>query len=173
MKDKLIKFYNNDKVREIIPYIIIVLVVVLIRTFVATPVKVNGTSMYPTLNHKDTMILNKMDIKVNEIERFDIVVIETDESYLIKRVIGLPGETIEYKNGKLFINDKKVKDPYYKKNNTGDFESVKIPKNSYFVMGDNRSNSIDSRILGTINKNDITGTTKLIIFPFKNMGIAK
>lgn len=173
MKDKLIKFYNNDKVREIIPYIIIVLVVVLIRTFIATPVKVNGTSMYPTLNHKDTMILNKIDIKLNKLKRFDIVVIETGNSYLIKRVIGLPGETIEYKKGKLYINGKKTKDPYYKKNNTDDFKSVRIPKNNYFVMGDNRNNSIDSRIIGTINKKDITGSTKLIIFPFKNMGLAK
>lgn len=173
IKNSINKFINNEKVREIFPYILIIFIVVMIRTFIATPVKVNGTSMYPTLNHKDTMILNKIHVKLSEIERFDIVVIETGDSYLIKRVIGLPGETIEYKNGKLYINGKKTKDPYYKKENTDDFESVKIPKNSYFVMGDNRSNSIDSRIIGTINKNDITGTTKLIIFPFKNMGIAK
>lgn len=162
-----------EKAKEIIPYILIILAVILIRTFIATPIKVNGTSMNDTLNHKDTMILNKIDVKINKLERFDIVVIETVDSYIIKRIIGLPGETIKYQNGKLYINGKKINDPYYKDNNTSDFESVKIPKNHYYVLGDNRSNSVDSRIIGSVNIKDIKGTTKLIIFPFKNMGIAK
>jgi len=162
-----------EKIKEYASYIIIIIVVVLIRTFIATPIKVNGTSMYDTLNHKDTMILNKIDVKINKLERFDIVVIETGNSYIIKRVIGLPGETIKYQNGTLFINGKKLKDPYYKNNNTSDFESVKIPKNHYYVLGDNRSDSIDSRIIGPVSLDNIKGTTKLIIFPFKNMGIVK
>jgi len=161
-----------EKVREFIPYILIIIIVILIRTFIATPIKVNGTSMTDTLNHKDTMILNKIDVKINKLERFDIVVIETGNTYIIKRIIGLPGETIKYQNGKLYINGKKINDPYYKNNNTSDFESVKIPKNHYYVLGDNRNDSIDSRIIGPVNIKDIKGTTKLIIFPFKNMGIA-
>ena len=166
---------NNIKnnLKELIPYIVIIIVVVLIRTFIATPIKVNGTSMKDTLNHKDTMILNKIDVKLNDLERFDIVVIETGDTYLIKRIIGLPGETISYKAGKLYINGKNIDDPYYKNENTSDFESVKIPKNNYFVMGDNRSDSIDSRIIGVIDKKNITGTTKVVIFPFKNIGIVK
>ena len=169
MNDKNLK----EKIKSILPYIIIIIVVVLIRTFIATPIKVNGTSMNDTLSHKDTMILNKIDLKLNKLERFDIVVIETGDTYLIKRIIGLPGETIEYKKGKLYINGKKIKDPYYKDENTNDFDVVKIPKNHYFVMGDNRSDSIDSRIIGVINKNNIKGTTKLVIFPLKNIGIVK
>jgi len=160
-----------EKMKELIPYILIVLIVVLIRTFIATPIKVNGTSMYDTLNHKDTMILNKIDVKINKLERFDIVVIETGDTYIIKRVIGLPGETIKYQNGKLYINGKSVKDPYYKNDNTSDFESVKIPKNHYYVLGDNRTDSIDSRIIGPVSLESIKGTTKLIIFPFRNFGI--
>lgn len=167
-KDKII-----SSLKELLPYIIIIIVVVLIRTYIATPIKVNGTSMNDTLNHKDTMILNKIGLKLNELKRFDIVVIETGDTYLIKRIIGLPGEKIEYKEGILYINGKKVKDPYYKDNNTNDFDIVNIPKNNYFVMGDNRNNSIDSRIIGVINKKDIIGTTKLVIFPFRNIGIAK
>ena len=162
----------KDSLRELIPYALVIIVVVLIRTFIATPIKVNGTSMMTTLEHKDTMILNKIGMKFNDIKRFQIVVIKTEDSYLIKRVIGLPGETVEYKDEKLYINGKEIKDPYYK-DNTLDFDKVKIPKGHYFVMGDNRSNSIDSRILGTINKKDIMGTTKLVIFPFSNFGIAK
>lgn len=161
-----------ENIKGLLPYVIIVLIVILIRTFIATPIKVNGTSMNDTLSHGDTMILNKIDVKINELERFDIVVIETGDTYLIKRIIGLPGETIEYKEGKLYINGKSIKDPYYKNENTKDFENIKIPKNHYFVMGDNRSDSIDSRIIGTINKENILGTTKLILFPFKNTGIA-
>ena len=138
-----------------------------------TPVKVNGTSMNDTLNHGDTMILNKIDVKVNQLKRFDIVVIETGDTYLIKRVIGLPNETIKYEDGKLYINGKKINDPYYKNGNTKDFDNVKIPEDNYFVMGDNRNDSIDSRIIGVIDKEDIIGTTKLVIFPFKNIGIVK
>jgi len=159
--------------RELLPYVIIIISVVLIRTFIVTPVRVNGTSMNDTLEHGDTMLLNKITLKLNELKRFQIVVIKTDESYLIKRIIGLPGETIEYKDGKLFINDKEMKDPYYKNNNTDDFEKVKISKNNYFVMGDNRGDSMDSRIIGSIDKKDIMGTTKVIIFPISNIGVAR
>ena len=174
--DKEIKDINKkhtikDTFRELIPYVVVILVVVLIRTFLVTPIKVNGTSMNDTLQHGDTMILNKIGMKINGIKRFDIVVIETADSYLIKRVIGMPGESIEYKDGKLYINDKEYKDPYYK-DNTLDFEKTKIPKGYYFVMGDNRGDSIDSRIIGPVKKEDILGTTKLIIFPISDMGIA-
>lgn len=162
----------KDSLRELIPYAVIILTVVLIRTFLITPIKVNGTSMKDTLEHGDTMILNKISMKINGIKRFQIVVIETEKSYLIKRVIGMPGETIEYKDGKLYINDKEINDPYYK-NNTLDFDKVKVPEGYYFVMGDNRGDSMDSRIIGPINGENILGTTKLIIFPISDIGIAK
>ena len=162
----------KDSLKELIPYAVVIIVVVLIRTFLVTPIKVNGTSMIDTLQHGDTMILNKIGMKIRDIKRFEIVVIETDDSYLIKRVIGLPGETIEYKEGILYINDKEYKDPYYK-DNTLDFEKVEIPKGYYFVMGDNRGDSIDSRIIGPVKKDDILGTTKLIIFPISDIGLAK
>ena len=161
----------NNTLKELIPYLIIVVVVVLVRTFLFTPIRVNGDSMYDTLNDGDTMILNKIGMKLNDIERFQIVVIKTHDTYLIKRIIGLPGETIEYKDGKLYINNKIMKDPYFKDNNTNDFEKVKIPKNHYYVMGDNRSVSIDSRLIGTVDINDIMGTTKLVLFPFSDFGI--
>lgn len=161
----------KDSLKELIPYVIVILIVVLIRSFIVTPIKVNGTSMMNTLEHGDTMLLNKIGMNFNDIKRFQIVVIQTSNSYLIKRVIGLPGETLEYKDGQLYINDKVINDPYYK-NNTLDIEKNKIPKDHYYVMGDNRANSIDSRIIGTINKKDILGTTKVIIFPISNIGIA-
>lgn len=173
IKDINKKHTIKDSLKELIPYVIVILAVVLIRTFLVTPIKVNGTSMVDTLQHGDTMILNKISMKFRDIKRFEIVVIKTSDSYLIKRVIGLPGETIEYKDGILYIDDKKVKDPYYKENNTIDFEKVTIPKDHYFVMGDNRGDSIDSRIIGCVEKEDILGTTKVIIFPLSDIGIAK
>ena len=116
---------------------------------------------------KEPMLyLNKINL-----ERFDIVVIETGDNYLIKRIIGLPGETIQYKEGKLYINGKKINDPYYKDENTDDFEKVTIPENYYYVMGDNRSVSIDSRLIGVVSREDILGTTNLILFPFSDIGI--
>jgi len=172
-KEKEVKKHNfKDNLKELVPYLVIIIVVVLIRTFLVTPIKVNGTSMMTTLSHGDTMILNKIGMKISDIKRFQIVVIKTSDSYLIKRIIGLPGETIEYKEGKLYIDGEEMSDPYYK-NNTLDFDKVDIPKDHYFVMGDNRSDSIDSRIIGNINKKDILGTTKLIIFPISNIGVAK
>lgn len=91
-------------IKEFIPYLVIILIVVLIRCFVVTPVRVSGTSMYPTLKNNDIVLLKKFD---KNIERFDIVVFNYNNSKLIKRVIGLPGETVKYVNGILYINNKK------------------------------------------------------------------
>lgn len=154
--------------KEIIPYVIVVIVVVLIRTFLITPIRVNGSSMYPTLKDKEIMILNKIGKTVNGIDRFDIVVLKEDD-YLIKRVIALPGEKISCQNGNIYINGKKLKDKYGS-GLTSDFDPIEVPKDSYFVMGDNRENSKDSRYIGPINKKEIKGKTSFILFPFKNFG---
>jgi len=156
--------------KELIPYVIIILVVVLIRTFIATPIRVDGSSMNPTLKHGNIMILNKLA----KVDRFDIVVISSSKTHdtLIKRVIGLPGETIEVRDGKIYINDKKISDKYGS-GVTKDFGKTKIPKNEYFVMGDNREISLDSRVFGTFNKKEIKGTTRFILFPFKSFGFVK
>lgn len=159
----------NKFLKEIVPYLIIIIVVILIKTYIFTPVIVNGDSMLNTLHDKDIMILNKIDVRVNGIDRFDIVVIKTGKTKIIKRVIGLPGETVEYKDNKLYINGKKVKDKYGS-DTTYDFDLVKVPDNSYFVLGDNRTDSVDSRLLGPISKNDILGHATFTVFPFNRFG---
>lgn len=159
----------NKWIKEILPYIIIIVVVLLIKAYIFTPVIVNGPSMMDTLHNKDVMILDKIGMRLNGIDRFDIVVIETDHAKIIKRVIGLPGETIEYKDNELYIDGKKIEDPYGKEV-TYDFEEVVISEDSYYVLGDNRTDSVDSRMLGTISKKDILGHATFIIYPFHRFG---
>lgn len=161
------------KIKEIIKeygvFIVVIILIIGIRLFVCSPINVNGSSMSNTLKDGDIMILNKIGMKVNGLKRFDIVVVRTKDNYLIKRIIGLPGETIEYKNEKLYINGKKMEDKY-NLNNTEDFEEVKIGKDEYFVMGDNRNVSRDSRLIGPVEKKDILGKTNFVLFPLKKFG---
>jgi len=163
---------NKDILLDNLPYIIIILIILIIRAFIATPIRVNGDSMDPTLQDGETMILNKLGMKTAGIKRWDIIVIKTDDSYLIKRVIGLPGESIKYENGKLYIAGKEIKDNY-SLTKTEDFEETIVGKNEYFVMGDNRFISKDSRKIGTIDKSEILGKTNIIVFPFNRFGLVK
>lgn len=156
-------------VKEVLPYIIILIVVMIVKAYIFTPVMVNGSSMDDTLKNKDIMILDKIGMKLNGIKRFDIVVIKTDKNKLIKRVIGLPGETIEYKDNKLYINDKEVKDNFGS-TKTSDISKREIPDNMYFVLGDNRMDSLDSEELGPFLEKDIIGHATFIIYPFNRIG---
>lgn len=163
--------------KELIIYGSIILAIILIRTFIITPVRVNGTSMNETLEDGEIMILNKIDYTFNEINRYDIVVVKTEDSKIIKRVIGLPGETLKYENNTLYINGKETEEPYLTEE-TEDFNITelgydKIPQDCYFVMGDNRNNSSDSRIIGCVKKENIEGSASLVIYPFKDAGIKK
>lgn len=198
------KFAQKDFFMSYMPFIIIIFFVVIIRIFVATPVRVNGSSMSPTLKNGDTMLLYKLTKKTKGIKRFDIVVIETDSGRLIKRVIGLPGDKVKYviekeneeEKGILYINDEKVEENFlddsakvstchelieneYRICNTtssifeGKNYEITVPDGSYYVMGDNRGNSKDSRMIGFIDNKDILGTTEIILFPFGRTGKVK
>ena len=152
------------KIKELIPYIVILVVVILIRTYVATPVIVNGPSMQTTLYTNDMLVLKK----TKKINRYDIVVIKTEDTTIIKRVIGLPNEKVTYKNNKLYINDKLVDTPI-EFQETNDFELIS-GKDEYIVLGDNRMISKDSRYIGPIKKEQIKGKVDLVLFPFKRFG---
>lgn len=159
--------------KELYSYVIIIVVVVLFRTFIATPVRVDGDSMNSTLNNNDILILNKLD---KDFERFDVVVIKYGKSKLVKRIIGLPGENIEYKDNDLYINGEILEDVALSRTNNFTLEGLynieKIPDDYYFVMGDNRGNSLDSRSsrVGLIKKSNIVGTTTIRLFPFTKIG---
>ena len=160
-------------IKELIPYIVIIIVVVLVRTYIVTPVIVVGDSMVPTLKDKQILLLNKFDYKFNEIERYDIVVIKVGKSEIIKRVIGLPGENIEYKNNTLYINGHEEETIYNFDTDDFKLEEIckcdKIPQDKYLVLGDNRAVSSDSRIIGLIDKEDIKGSTTISIWPIKKV----
>lgn len=162
--DKAKKF-----LKEYLPYIIILMVVILLKTFVFTMVIVHGTSMNDTLHNKDVMVLNKIGIKTGKIKRFDIVVINYDKTRLIKRVIGLPGEMVEYHDGILYINNKEVKDPY-DNGKTPNIDILKLNDDEYIVLGDNRDNSLDSSELGPFKRKQIIGKTNFTIWPFNRFG---
>ncbi len=160
-------------IKKLLPYIGIVIVVILIRTFIITPVRVDGESMYPTLKNNDIMMLKKYDKKY---QYKNIVILKYGNTRLVKRIIGVPGDHIKVNNGKLYINGKKTNDLYSNITNDfslEDFGYSKIPQDYYFVMGDNRTNSTDSRTIGLIKKSDILGTTNFRIFPFNHIGTIK
>ena len=127
--------------------------------------------MYPTLDGNEVMLLKKYDTNY---ERFDIVVINksVEGDNLIKRVIGLPNETIRYKNGLLYINDNLVDDTYAY-GETENFQEITLGDDEYFVMGDNRRVSLDSRIIGVIKKDEVEGTVGPIVYPFNKIGFVK
>ncbi len=155
-------------IKNLIPYLAIIALVMMIRSFIATPIIVQGDSMKPTLNGNEIMMLKKYD---KNFERFDVVVVNksVEGDNLIKRVIGMPGETIEYKNDQLYINGKVIDDPYGT-GITGVIKPITMGENEYFVMGDNRTVSLDSRVLGVIAKDEIEGTVNFVIYPFKKFG---
>ena len=155
----------KEKMKELVPYILIVVGVVLLRTFIVTPIKINGSSMYDTLKGNEICILYKL----GKIDRFDIIVTDYEGERLIKRVIAMPGETIEVENGFIYINDKKIKDEYGY-GETDDFEKVTLKEDEYFVMGDNRKISKDSRLIGPVKEKNISGTTNFILYPFNKIG---
>jgi len=158
-------------IRELIPYLIIILVVLILRTFVITPIIVSGESMVPTLDGGELMLLKKYDTSY---ERFDIVVVNknVEGDNLIKRVIGLPGETIRYRNGNLYINDEIIEDTYAY-GETGNFREITLGNDEYFLMGDNREISLDSRSLGIIKNKEIEGTVGIVLYPFNKLGSVK
>ena len=170
------------------PYIIIIVFVVIIRTFIITPVSVSGTSMVPTLENGDILLVYKLRYRLQGPKRFDIVTIDKKGGDLIKRVIGLPGDRLRYVvnrdedgnfTNKLIINDEVVEEYFISedaKNNTCSFsndiceETITIPDGYYYVMGDNREVSMDSRVIGPVSKDEIFGITEFRIFPFNRYG---
>lgn len=167
----------------VIEMALIIIITIGVFRFVVIPVKIEGVSMENTLFDQNIALINAIGVHKDNIKRFDVAVIyskELDEK-IIKRVIGLPGETIRYKNDVLYVNNELVEQDFldleFVENSkkiynaelfTDDFE-VTLKDDEYFMMGDNRLRSTDSRELGPFVIEDIIGINGVVLFPFSNI----
>lgn len=178
MKNKVLKELLNTGL-----YLLFVLVLTwLLITFVVQRTEVDGTSMEPTLEHRDNLFVDKISYRFKEPERFDIIVFPfqyKENTYYIKRIIGMPGETVQIdEQGNIYIDGEILQESYgleiIKPENIGRAaEPITLGEDEYFVMGDNRNNSSDSRtdIVGNIHRDDIIGRAWVRIWPFEKMGV--
>mgnify|MGYP004527820957 FL=1 len=197
--------YNEDDERTLLEdildfvkvFIISAIVILLFVNFVAHPVRVDGKSMYPTLKDGEFGFTNVGGVLFNGVERGDIVVVTMEENgqktHWVKRVIGMPGDTVSCVNDIVFINGKVLDetqyiDPDYRQScvdkfgyfnkvpnadNTDvqDFEEVKLGDDEYYVMGDNRPYSKDSRYVGPVKKSQLFAKKMLVLLPISDIGV--
>jgi len=171
-------------IREVIKFFILAVVVVMpIRFFVAQPFIVQGHSMDKTFATGEYLIVDEISYRFNKPERGDVIVLHYPRNtniFFIKRIIGLPGETLTIKNGKVSISEKEnstplvLDEPYvtFLKTDGTDDEVVVLGEGEYFVMGDNRASSSDSREWGILPENLIVGKTFLRLFPFDTVSFS-
>lgn len=172
----------KDEMVEWVQTIVVSLVIALIITTFIKPTIVKNCSMSPTLEENDFLIINRFLYNRGTPERGDIVVFRSNlktetgkQKLLIKRVIAIPDDEIIIKDGKIYLNGSELEENYIESEYTmGDIDLV-IPENEVFVMGDNRSNSLDSRdgILGLVDFNTIMGKAFIRLFPFSRIGLLK
>jgi signal peptidase I len=161
---------------------ITVVCVLVLRMFVVATFYIPSASMEPTLHGCDTcqadlVIVDKLSYRFSSVSRADVVVFDRPpqapaaDKELIKRVIGLPGETISGHDGRVFIGAKALNEPYVNRacHGTADFAPIVVPPGHYFMMGDNRCNSADSRVFGVIPKSSIVGRAFAVVWPFKHL----
>lgn len=160
-------------IKDMFKYIVIVGIIILIRIYVLTTTEVIGDSMEPNLHNGNILLVDQISAKFNGYSRFDVIVFEHSPSYLIKRVIGLPGETIKYTDNILYVDGKEVKEGQEMIGETKDFGPIVVPENKYYVLGDNRINSIDSRVFNSIPEEKIIGKPFLSIWPFSSLHLVK
>ena len=158
----------KEFLRDSLKYFIIIVAILFINIYVVGLQQVVGPSMEPNLNDGTILLLDKIGYKVTGVKRFDLISFNaSDSKYFVKRVIGVPGDVLEMKDNKLYINGELI-DEYYldEEVNTSDFEvPAPIPEGKYFVLGDNRENSTDSRSVGVIDESEIIGKTLFKIWP--------
>ena len=162
--------------REIFEWIMVFVVAAVlaftVRTLIFEPVRVDGSSMLNTLTDGEFMIATKYDYLLGDPERFDIVICDypnTDDGmYRVKRVIGMPGETIELRAGELYIDGVHMEQNFEMTPNQTYFGPYTVPEGHYFVLGDNRNNSKDSRstMVGPLKRKEIKGHVRAVVFPF-------
>lgn len=162
----------KELIKDTAKVFIFVIIIIILMVYILSITQVVGNSMSPTLKNGELLVVNKFKYRFFDIERGDIISLSyADTKYLIKRVIGLPGENIYIKNSQLYINDQATKENYlskdlkYKDFYLSDLGYDKIPDDMYLVLGDNRVDSLDSREIGLIKKDEIIGEIMIRFWP--------
>lgn len=175
----------KDSLIELIQFIAIVAsILMIIRVFIAEPHKVSGLSSIPNFNDGDYIITNKLAVRFSTLVRGEDIIVKNpnnpEKDVFIKRIIGLPGETLKIADGHVYINGKLLEEPYLDPDvqTTGERflkegDEIFIPADNYFVMGDNRKNSQDSRDFGLIKKDSIIGQAFFRYWPLNKMMLIK
>ena len=163
---------------DLIKLLVVVVVILFLMIYIVSVTQVVGNSMYSTLKDGDVLILNKFKYRFFDIKRGDIISLENDDTkYLIKRVIGLPGDSISIKDNTLYINGEVYIENYLEEGLVyDDFELTSlgyqvIPDDMYLVLGDNRPDSVDSREIGLISKDDVIGKISFRIWPLNKLAV--
>ena len=173
---------RSSGVRNIVEWVGIaggaLLIAFLIKTFLLQAFYIPSLSMDPTLKINDRVLVNKLSYDLHDVHRGDIVVFESPPNEgsstkdLIKRVVGLPGETVESRDGRIYIDDHVLDEPYLEPHiQTGAMDKVTVPADHYWVMGDNRGNSRDSRFFGAISESLIIGRAFVRVWPVTALGL--
>jgi signal peptidase I len=170
---------KGNEVIEWMQAIIIALIIALVfRFFIFEVILVEGSSMYPTLETGNRLIVSKLTYRFTQPKYGDIIVFKNPDNpkyNYIKRIIGVEGDRVAIKDGKVYINDKVLEEPYILDNTIGEYSEKTVPKGTFFVMGDNRNYSRDSRNshVGFIPTENILGKAKIRIWPIWSITIFK
>lgn len=177
-REKPKKSWKREVFEWVMVFVVAGVIAFVVRTFVFVPVMVDGQSMMNTLQDREFLIATKYDYLLGDPERFDVVIChypgrmrpgllgigEVQEDF-VKRVVGLPGETIELRDGVLYVDGEYIPQDMLVHLSLDDLGPITLAPGYYFVMGDNRPNSLDSRDVGPIERNDIIGRVRQVFFP--------
>jgi len=179
---------NNEKVKKsikreiferVMVFVVAAAMAFVVRTFIFEPVRVDGSSMLDTLTDGEYMIATKFDYIFGDPERFDIVICNypntNDGMYRVKRIIGMPGDIVQLLGGQLYINGEHMEQNFDMHSVTENFGPYTVPEDHYFVLGDNRNNSKDSRaaMVGPLSRDEIKGHVRAVVFPFGSFRLMK
>ena len=164
--------------RELLETVIpAVLIALFIHAFLAQATRVYGLSMEPNLHTDQRLIVEKVSYRFHGPQRGDIVVLKRPErpedELLIKRVVGLPGEEVSIRDGRVYVDDRPLDEPYLEWDTGGNYGPVRVPPLHVFVMGDNRGASNDSRVFGPVHRNEILGRAWVSYWPPDEMGLVE
>lgn len=173
---------RSSSTRTVVEWALIIggalLAALVIKTFLFQAFYIPSESMLPTLEKNDRVLVNKLSYRLHDVNRGDVIVFERPPNEagvikdLIKRVVGLPGETVEGKDGRVFVDGKALAEPYLPSaTTTGTFGPETIPADHIWVMGDNRPNSGDSRVFGSISTTSVVGRAFVRVWPPNALGL--